>query len=185
MTSYQPKTYRKQGGDEFVVASGGKITVESGGVVERSEQILCTLGAKVGGTAGWTVGAAADRSGHQLPASQTASTLVIPVQGLKVGDIITAFSIVGQIESAGGTATLDAALRKLTVAAADLADALVAAMTQVSVTADTALSAANAAKTGLTETVGADEGFYMLLTGTTAAATDVDLIGVLITVTRQ
>jgi hypothetical protein len=29
--SYQPKTYRAQGGDEFVVASGGKITVESGG----------------------------------------------------------------------------------------------------------------------------------------------------------
>jgi hypothetical protein len=28
---YQPKTYRKQGGDEFVVANGGKITFESGG----------------------------------------------------------------------------------------------------------------------------------------------------------
>lgn len=29
--TYQPKTYRKQGGDEFVVADGGKITVENGG----------------------------------------------------------------------------------------------------------------------------------------------------------
>ncbi len=29
--SYQPKVYRKQGGDELVVASGGAITVESGG----------------------------------------------------------------------------------------------------------------------------------------------------------
>lgn len=29
--SYQPKVYRKQGGDEMVVASGGAITVESGG----------------------------------------------------------------------------------------------------------------------------------------------------------
>ena len=29
--TYQPKTYRKDGGDELVVASGGKITVESGG----------------------------------------------------------------------------------------------------------------------------------------------------------
>jgi len=28
--TYQPLTYRKQGGDEFVVASGGKITVEDG-----------------------------------------------------------------------------------------------------------------------------------------------------------
>ncbi|MER9710179.1 hypothetical protein NKJ13_07905 [Mesorhizobium sp. M0174] len=32
-TSYQPKVYRKQGGDELVVASGGLITVESGGAL--------------------------------------------------------------------------------------------------------------------------------------------------------
>lgn len=32
--SYQSKVYRKQGGDELVVASGGKITVESGGAIE-------------------------------------------------------------------------------------------------------------------------------------------------------
>jgi hypothetical protein len=32
--SYQPKVYRKQGGDEQVVASGGLITVESGGIIE-------------------------------------------------------------------------------------------------------------------------------------------------------
>ena len=31
---YQPKVYRKQGGDEFVVADGGKFTVESGGTLE-------------------------------------------------------------------------------------------------------------------------------------------------------
>lgn len=34
--SYQPKVYRKQGGDELVVASGGKITVETGGIIEPS-----------------------------------------------------------------------------------------------------------------------------------------------------
>jgi hypothetical protein len=33
-TTYQPKCYRKQGGDEFVVASGGKINIESGGTIE-------------------------------------------------------------------------------------------------------------------------------------------------------
>lgn len=32
--SYQAKVYMKQGGDELVVASGGKITVESGGAIE-------------------------------------------------------------------------------------------------------------------------------------------------------
>lgn len=31
---YQPKVYRKQGGDEQVVADGGKITIESGGTLE-------------------------------------------------------------------------------------------------------------------------------------------------------
>lgn len=30
-TNYGPKVYRKQGGDELVVASGGAVTVESGG----------------------------------------------------------------------------------------------------------------------------------------------------------
>jgi len=31
--TYSPKVYRKQGGDELVVASGGKITVETGGIL--------------------------------------------------------------------------------------------------------------------------------------------------------
>lgn len=29
--SYQPKVYRKQGGEEFIVASGGTLEIESGG----------------------------------------------------------------------------------------------------------------------------------------------------------
>jgi len=33
-TSYMPAVYRKQGGNEMVVASGGDITVESGGDIE-------------------------------------------------------------------------------------------------------------------------------------------------------
>ena len=32
--TYQPKTYRKDGGDEHVIASGGQLTVESGGEIE-------------------------------------------------------------------------------------------------------------------------------------------------------
>lgn len=35
--TYQPKVYRKHGGDEFVVASGGLVTVESGGRVVDSD----------------------------------------------------------------------------------------------------------------------------------------------------
>lgn len=32
--TYQPKVYQKQGGDELVVANGGKISVEPGGAIE-------------------------------------------------------------------------------------------------------------------------------------------------------
>lgn len=35
--TYQPKVYRRQGGDEMVVASGGAIEVESGGVIQAPE----------------------------------------------------------------------------------------------------------------------------------------------------
>lgn len=34
MSGYQGKVYRAQGGDELVVAAGGKITVEEGGSIE-------------------------------------------------------------------------------------------------------------------------------------------------------
>lgn len=40
--TYQPAVYRKQGGSELVVASGGTITVETGGVIndKGKDQIL-------------------------------------------------------------------------------------------------------------------------------------------------
>lgn len=44
--SYQPKVYRKQGGDELVVADGGRITAESGG------RVVFTLSATAVATAG-------------------------------------------------------------------------------------------------------------------------------------
>jgi len=38
--TYQPKVYRKQGGDEQVVKSGGKITLEDGGAIEGGGDVL-------------------------------------------------------------------------------------------------------------------------------------------------
>ena len=57
--SYQSKVYRKQGGEEFVVADGGKITVESGGkiTVESGGEIdldILTNGAPGAGISGGT-----------------------------------------------------------------------------------------------------------------------------------
>src|SRR5512133_1711387 len=48
--SYNTKVYRKQGGDEMVVASGGKITEESGGAI-LGRAVLNAYAADIG-TAG-------------------------------------------------------------------------------------------------------------------------------------
>lgn len=187
--TYQPKIYREQGGSKQVVASGGELEIQSGGVLDVQGSLVqtitkqITVGAKVGGTAGWVVGAADDKASlARLPASQSAATLVVPLTDLPVGATITGIGINGQIESAGGAVTLDMSLRKQTVAAGDLADAAVsgAAIAQVSVTADTAVAAADTF-TGVA--VSADVGYYLLITGTTAAATDIDLAGVTVTYT--
>ena len=47
--TYQPKVYEKQGGDELVVASGGKITVESGGAIYLGAVQLTMGGSDISG----------------------------------------------------------------------------------------------------------------------------------------
>lgn len=176
--------------------SGGTFTSSTltsptinGGSFNRTAQVYFVTApgnAKVGATAGWTIAAASDTSRVTMAAGGTASTLVIPiVAALKVGWTITGFYLVGQIESAGNVCTLDANMFKLTAAAADLTDASIGAITQISVTADTEISAANSTKTLVTpEVIAANESFYVLITGTTAASTDIDLMGVAVIVTE-
>jgi hypothetical protein len=159
------------------------LVVEPGGSISRVgvERQVGTR-AKVGAGAGWTVAAA-----NNLPymgtvaASQTAGTLVVPIDGLKVGETITGFKVVAQVESAGGAVTLDAALRAVTNVAADPTDASIGSITQVAVSADTAVAAE---KTGLSEVVAANKSYYFLLTATTAASTDIILLGLTYTVTE-
>lgn len=145
-----------------------------------AETIQIGTRAKVGGTAGWTVGAA-DNLPYvaTLAASQTGSTLIIPIDGLRIGDVITGFRVVSQIESAGNTVTIDGDLRATTNVAAEPTDASIGTMTQVSVTADTASSQA---KTGLSETVTSGKTYYLKITATTAASTDIILQACEITV---
>ncbi len=153
-----------------------------GSFKHESYQRVINTGAQIGTTPGWVIqqndnlGLAAT-----CQASITAATLVIPVSGLTVGDKITAFSVVGQIESGGNTVTLDADLRKLTAATADVTDPSVGSITQISVTADAIISSS---KTGLTEVVAANETFYVLLTATTGVLTDIALQGITITVSE-
>jgi hypothetical protein len=168
-----------------VVLTGVTSTV-TGSVIRAAQKRYFNGYSKVGGTAGWTVGGGAVNTGltATMAAGQTAGTLVVPISGLKVGDTITSFHLIGQVESAGNNVTIDADLRKLTAAAADVADASVGAITQLVVAVDTILSATNTNKASLAEVVGADETFYVLLTATTTASTDIALQGVAVTVTE-
>ena len=136
---------------------------------------------KAGATSGFVVAAADNLCLATCPASKTGSTLVIPVTNLQTGANILSFNLVGQIESAGGTVTIDAELRKHSAVAADVSDASVQAMTQVTATADKALTAANTT-CNLTNDciVGANESYYILVTVTTAGSTDVALQGIVV-----
>lgn len=49
--TYQPKVYRKQGGDELVVADGGAINIEPGGLVKSDGAVLDVTGSRGGNAA--------------------------------------------------------------------------------------------------------------------------------------
>ena len=166
---------------------GYSVSVKQGYIAKKSQQyILPISGAKVGTTAGWIIDAANNISLATLPASQTSSTLVLPVSiPLKVGSVIAGFSVIGQVESAGNAATLACELRKHTAAAADVVDASIGSLAaNVSVTADAIISATNASRGSLAEVVAADETYYFLITCTTGSSTDIALQGVTITISE-
>jgi hypothetical protein len=154
-------------------------------VIQTGKQRLIGTRAKIGATAGWAVGAA-DDLGYMatMAASQTGGTLVIPVDGLQVGDTITGFGLIGQIESAANAVTLDADLRKHTAVAADPTDASAGTIVTISVTEDTKLDSTQG-KTGLTEVVAADCTYYVLVTATTLASTDIILLGAYVVITTS
>lgn len=166
-------------------SSGNERGTANASVIRTGQTYKVANRAKAGTTAGWTV-AAGNNIGTMatVAASQTSSTLVVPIDGLHIGDTITGFAVYSSINSAGNTVTLDAAIRKLTIgAAASATDAAVGTgITQVSVTAATASSAT---KTGLTEVVAAGTTYYILLTCTTGATTTLELDDIEITVTSS
>ncbi len=173
-------------GGTLTIAAGGTLVLASGASLVRTQQLIVpTCGnAKVGATAGWVVTAGTDICHATLPASQTASTLIVPISGLNIGDTFTGLSGTGQVESAGGAVTLVLSVRKLTTAAGANVDAELGTDNVGSLTADTLISSANLAVTGLTEVLAEGETIYALLTGTTAAVTDIDFTGFIATVIR-
>lgn len=201
--TYQTKVYKKQGGAELVVDSGGAINVESGGVVtvksggsisvesggsiSRAKIMHISAGAgKVGATAGFACPSA--HSGFTnaaiagVPAGQTGATYVIPISGVKDGDTITAMRLKGQIESAGNTATVQASLIRVdNTTAGDIVLSTLGSITQITATADRVI---NDTVGDLTEVVSTERQYYVLVTVTTAASTDVQITGIRLHVTE-
>jgi len=156
------------------VRAAQQAIVDSGLLALSSQTRQVATQAKVGAGAGWVLGGA-DNLPYvaTMAAGQTAGTLVIPIDGLRIGDTITGFKVNAQVESGGNVVTIDAALRAVTNVAAEPTDGLIGAgMTQVSVTVDTAVASA---KTGLTEVVASGKSYYLLITATTGASCDIIL----------
>lgn len=164
----------------------GPLTIAAAGTLVRTGVAIqqSASRAKIGTTAGFVITGLNTAAIATMAQSQTAGTLSLYLD-LKVGDIITGYKVYSSINSAGGAVTLDAALRTGTIAAgATATDAAVASgsITQVAVTAATA---STATVTGLSTTVAAGVGYYILLTGTTAASTTIEINQVEVIVTTQ
>lgn len=164
----------------------GGLSLKCAEIIGRTQRFVVPIcgNAKVGATAGWVITGGTNIAHATLPNSGTGGTLVVPITGLQIGDTLTAVSATGQIESAGGNVTLTMDVRKLTNAAADNVDTSLGTDNIGTVTADATIQTHGLAVTGLTEIVAEGETFYALFTGGVAASTDIDLTGLVVTVTR-
>jgi len=113
-----------------------------------------------------------------LPANQAAQIMTIQLHGLKVGEIINKFRVVGALGASAGNHTIvDAILRKVTKGAGGVVDSAIDAIVQVDVVADAALDSEEVLAAA--ETVATDYQYYVRVTCTTAndPTCDIAMIG--------
>ena len=151
---------------------------------ETGKAVISTSRGKIGATSGWVVAAADDTSLNTCPASKTGSTLILPLL-VETGMRITGFHLLGQIESAGNTVTVDAVLKRVRAAAADVVTATIASMVQMSVTADTKIDNTNSYTDAPNEVVTGDDTYFIIVTVTTGASTDIVIQGAHLNVVPQ
>jgi hypothetical protein len=135
-----------------------------------------------GGDADWVNAA----GGIGLAKALTAKTAYLPVVGLQVGDVISAFTINAGVGAGTGKATtLDANLYSSVSKAGGSTQADLGGITQVSKEADTLVASSKTLATP--STVAANTNYYVKVTGTTAddAACDIVVTGVDLTITRK
>lgn len=156
--------------------NGGYVN-PANGVFTNGTPFKVAAGAKVGATAGWVLGGGAVNTGNMatLPASQTASTLIVPIPMLQEGQSITGWYMVGNVTSSGNTVTIDGDLRRLDAASGGPTDNSYATQSQFTATTNTILSSSNCGKGGSATVWGASRTGYLLVTATTGAACTVTL----------
>ncbi len=90
--SYSPKVYRKQGGDELVIADGGILNIETGGLVKvdgtqpaaLTAQLTAITIADAAGTPDYTLQALTTTLPYGLATAAEAITLLYVIQNLQV-----------------------------------------------------------------------------------------------------
>lgn len=86
--TYQPKVYRKQGGDELVVASGGAITFEAGSTVTFANGVGITSGIETVTATNVITAAESGATFFLNSSTEFVSTLPAPAAGLKFTFIV-------------------------------------------------------------------------------------------------
>lgn len=97
--SYGPKTYRKFGGDEFVVASAGTVTVESGG------SLVIASGATLTSAVGLRSSGAASGIGYATGAGAAVTQITSRATGVTINAICGAITTDATSLAAAGEAT--------------------------------------------------------------------------------
>jgi len=151
-----------------------KLTIKDTLTDETSKTLSIPLIAGYTGASAGYVGI--DTGEVSLPAS----TWVVPVT-LPMGAIITSYKLTGQMESGGNANVLDCDMRVSTGVAAGNTDASLGAITQLSKTSDYLVTESKTLSSS--HTMVTNRHVYMLITGTTLAATDQKLMSVEVTYT--
>ncbi len=166
---------------EYISATQGWVSIQE---ALGEDVVIVNSPAAVnrGGDADW----AGASGGLSLPTNSAAKTAYVPITGLQVGDIVTAYTVhAGVGAKAGLTTTLDANLYSSVAKAGGTTETDLGAIAQVSVVADTLV--ASSKTLAAASPVVANMEYYAKLTGTTAndAACDILVTGITLTVKRK
>lgn len=144
-------------------------------------------GGKVGATSGWSLSGSDIGSIGNLPSDHTGSTLVIPLSGLRIGDVVSGFYLIGQMSSDAGTGTIDATLKLASMLSDEVTTSSLGSMTQLTTNAtDIKLSSSNASKSlSANHTLATDEELFLIVTGTTQSNNQINLEGIGLNITES